>query len=767
MQASTRIINILAESKDQLETNIFEMHGIFAFFNERLEIIDANQELEQIYPKQICFRENIIDSILPEYQEEAKNQIQKTAQDGEIRSFESKLHNGKLYIMTVSQVACPRKEEKALLKISGTDISELRDLESQIVDVLRTINLGVIFVDENNCIMPGYSDYTHTIFEQNDLVGKNVHDLIFNQALNKFSQDTLQVIDSLKDFSNQDELFFKVISLTMPPKIELPSSLQESGSKIIKFSFEPIIEDGKVLKYLIIAQDVTELERSRPVKFCEDMKALIDSFEKDSQGTLDTIRDLKALVDRLPEYLDPCVSDEVKGVLHSLKGMLGMNDMKYMARLIHDVETYIKPEEFVNNKELVEYNMIDFIHCYHKITMILETIDDSDKNNSSKSLLNKSELLSQLPDEARLHPFLSKKYFEKDESLVNVLTVEDSAAALIERNSMTFETFAELDCNLEEATLIQDSFQAVKTSLIHMINNSFAHGFESGSDDCIIKVTSKVLGNKYQVTYSDNGMGVNIPKMREKLIESGEDASKISALSDQEVADSVFKAGISTKDEVSEIAGRGVGLAGVYLDVLRLGGSLTLDEFRSGCQFTLTLPISDKKPESAVVAKDILEHAINLFLGGEEQYIEIPYGMYAIKDTQKLYDALLGLEALDLEKVLIQCTKDPKLAGPEKILKKFQENNIVVFIEDNSAVICLSGCLIDISSLHYPKELFGCSRAYQVARAKCKNILGQKLDEVGESFSEEDAIFYYNPADESLSPSLIRLLEQKLYLKHF
>lgn len=162
MQASTRIINILAESKDQLETNIFEMHGIFAFFNERLEIIDANQELEQIYPNQICFRENIIDSILPEYQEEAKAQIQKTAQDGEVRSFESKLHNGKLYIMTVSQVACPRKEEKALLKISGTDISELRDLESQIVDVLRTINLGVIFVDENNCIMPGYSDYTHT-----------------------------------------------------------------------------------------------------------------------------------------------------------------------------------------------------------------------------------------------------------------------------------------------------------------------------------------------------------------------------------------------------------------------------------------------------------------------------------------------------------------------------------------------------------------------------------------------------------------------------
>ena len=764
IQASTKIINMLAEGKDQLEANLFNMDGIFAIFNQNNQIIDANKELEDIYPNGVTFRKDIIDAILPEYREEAKKQIELCISESETKSFEAKLQNGRLYIISVRAMHTKRNEEGVLLKLNGTDISELRDLESQIVDVLKTINLGVIFVDHNNCIMPGYSDYTHTIFEDHDLIGKNIHDLIFAKALNKFSKDTIDVIESLKDFANQDEFFFKVISLTMPPKIEIPSSLNDSGTKIIKFTFEPIIEDGKVVKYMIIAQDVTELERSKPVKFCEDMKAIIDSFEHDSQGSLDTIRDLTSLVERLPEKLDSNATDEVKGVLHSLKGMLGMNDMKYMARLIHDVETYIKPDEYEENKDLIQYNMIDFAHCYQKIGQLIDTIDGKDcQHNETLSNHNISERLEALPAEIREHPFLAPENLMRDESEINISTLTDAVQGLIDKNSMTFETLADLECNIEDTMIMSDSFQAVKTSLIHMINNSFAHGFELGSDENTIKIESKVFENKLQITYRDNGSGVNIIKMREKLVESGEDEVLISMLSDQEVAEGVFKAGISTKDEVSEIAGRGIGLAGVYFDVLRLGGSLSLDEFNSGCQFTLIVPISNRSPEPSIVAKDVLESAFNLFLG-HHNTIDISPGLYLIQDTYHFYKGLRAIQEKCFKHISISPAK-LDIKDSNALASLFNKNSITISISEEEVTLSLSECLLELDTIYYPKELFGSDKTLKYAQKQFQEVLGVELEIINSNSQQIAPIFNYDEKKKELTPSLLRLLEQNYCFK--
>ena len=766
IQASTKIINMLAEGKDQLEANLFNMDGIFAIFNQNNQIIDANKELEDIYPNGVTFRKDIIDAILPEYKEEAKKQIELCMSESETKSFEAKLQNGRLYIISVRPMHTKRNEEGVLLKLNGTDISELRDLESQIVDVLKTINLGVIFVDHNNCIMPGYSDYTHTIFEDHDLVGKNIHELVFARALNNFSKDSSEVIESLKDFANQDEFFFKVISLTMPPKIEIPSSLNDHGSKIIKFTFEPIIEDEKVVKYMIIAQDVTELERSKPVKFSEDMKAIIDSFEKDSQATLDTIRDLTSLIERLPETIDSNATDEVKGVLHSLKGMLGMNEMKYMARLIHDIETYIKPNEYEEKKDLIQYNIIDFSHCYQKIGLLIDTIDDKDtQHNQTLSNSDINDFLAELPAEVRQHPFLAPENFTKDESEINVSTLTDTAQGHIDKNSMTFETLAELDCNIEDVMIMSDSFQAVKTSLIHMINNSFAHGFEYGSDENTIKIESKVFENKLQITYTDNGRGVNIIKMREKLIESGEDEVLISKLSDQEIANGVFKAGISTKDEVTEIAGRGIGLAGVHFDISRLGGSLTLDEFNSGCQFTLCVPISDRKPEPSIVAKDVLESAFNLFLGHNNN-LKVSPGLYLIQDTYNFYKGLRAIQEKCIKNISISPTK-LKNSNTDALASLFSKNSIAISIDEDTATLCLSECLLEFDNHCYPKEIFGDDAALKYAQKQFQEVLGVKLEIVNSSSQQIAAIFNYDGIKKELTPSLLRLVEQNYCFKKF
>jgi two-component system chemotaxis sensor kinase CheA len=136
--------------------------------------------------------------------------------------------------------------------------------------------------------------------------------------------------------------------------------------------------------------------------------------------------------------------------------------------------------------------------------------------------------------------------------------------------------------------------------LMHLVRNSLDHGIEMPearrmkgkreSGTVVLKAYQK--GNHVVIELRDDGGGIDIEKVRKKAIEKGlvhEEAE----LSEAETIDFIFTPGFSTKDVVSEVSGRGVGMDVVKEKLAALGGFAEVETKRDvGTTFMLTLPIT-------------------------------------------------------------------------------------------------------------------------------------------------------------------------------
>jgi len=136
--------------------------------------------------------------------------------------------------------------------------------------------------------------------------------------------------------------------------------------------------------------------------------------------------------------------------------------------------------------------------------------------------------------------------------------------------------------------------------LMHVVRNAFDHAIEPEEERVAagkpaqgqIRIEASQRGNHVVIEVRDDGRGIDPEKVRRRAVERGLIASD-SVLSRKETLDLVFSAGLSTRDEVSETSGRGVGMDVVRSNLTMLGGIVDLDSHPGqGTSVTLTLPIT-------------------------------------------------------------------------------------------------------------------------------------------------------------------------------
>lgn len=134
----------------------------------------------------------------------------------------------------------------------------------------------------------------------------------------------------------------------------------------------------------------------------------------------------------------------------------------------------------------------------------------------------------------------------------------------------------------------------------HLLRNSVVHGIETPEARLAagkpaegrIEIRLAQELNDVSVVFQDDGAGIDLQRLREKAVEQGLIAAD-AAVSDSELAQLVFRAGLSTASVVSALAGRGVGMDVVRSDVLALGGRIETSTRRGeGTRFTLVLPLT-------------------------------------------------------------------------------------------------------------------------------------------------------------------------------
>lgn len=134
--------------------------------------------------------------------------------------------------------------------------------------------------------------------------------------------------------------------------------------------------------------------------------------------------------------------------------------------------------------------------------------------------------------------------------------------------------------------------------LEHMLRNSVAHGLESVEqrraagkpEEGEISLRLHREGSEIVLEVADDGAGLDREAIRRRAIERGL-VQADAVLADEELDSLIFAAGFSTADQLSQLAGRGVGMDVVRNEVRQLGGSVEIHSVRGqGARFTLRLP---------------------------------------------------------------------------------------------------------------------------------------------------------------------------------
>ncbi|QXC58324.1 chemotaxis protein CheA [Vibrio mimicus] len=162
----------------------------------------------------------------------------------------------------------------------------------------------------------------------------------------------------------------------------------------------------------------------------------------------------------------------------------------------------------------------------------------------------------------------------------------------------------EIDLELrgEETDLDKNLVEALADPLIHLVRNSVDHGIEMPDERAKSgkSRTGKVIlsasqeGDHIELAIVDDGAGMNPEKLRSIAVKRGmmdEDAA--SRLSDKECFNLIFMPGFSSKEQISDISGRGVGMDVVKTAINTLNGSIDIDStMGKGTKITIKVPLT-------------------------------------------------------------------------------------------------------------------------------------------------------------------------------
>jgi len=156
--------------------------------------------------------------------------------------------------------------------------------------------------------------------------------------------------------------------------------------------------------------------------------------------------------------------------------------------------------------------------------------------------------------------------------------------------------------------------------LMHIIRNAIDHGLEpveerkrkGKPEKATIELRAFQQGNHVVIQVEDDGRGIDLQKVREKGKALGLLSPKAD-VSEEEIFNLLFEPGFTTREEVSELSGRGVGLDVVKRNISNLSGLIEVhSEPDEGTVFTITLPITLAIIQALVVESNGRTYAIPL-----------------------------------------------------------------------------------------------------------------------------------------------------------
>jgi HPt (histidine-containing phosphotransfer) domain-containing protein len=369
---------------------------------------------------------------------------------------------------------------------------------------------------------------------------------------------------------------------------QMPSVIQHEG-KCFSPSFMPIYgQDKELLRIMVVIMNITaKVEADRKDRLQQELLATFQALSKDRAGFLEYFADAEAMIKTLNNRGPGLDKDIQFRIVHTLKGNSAQFGLITVAEACHELESKLRVLDepltlaeisFVTEAwEEMSARLINLIGSRERKSIELDLAEYNYVLQRIKAGATNLEIAEQI-ELWRFEPAIKRldRMAEHAKSLADRLKVENLEV-------FTSDNGVRLD---------SEAFSEVWSTLIHVIRNAIDHGFSGGKTDTpCLHLSTNLSANVMELSVKDNGQGIDWDKVREKAKAM---SLPCSTASDLEAC--LFADGLSTKNEVTSVSGRGVGMAALKQAVSACGGTIKIISKRGqGTEFKFLLPIDAEK----------------------------------------------------------------------------------------------------------------------------------------------------------------------------
>ncbi len=493
--------------------------------------------------------------------------------------------------MRMIEEAAKEREKQAALEearhkeeIIAINASLEQKVDEQTRDIramLEYTKVGLFSLTTNLTVHKDYARYLENILEKDSLAGASFEEILLEKTT--FGPDSKQRILTALEYSlGEDEVFFEANVSSLPQEMPIET---ESGLKMLDVDWSPMVDnEGRIEKILIGLKDVTEINRLRmeAERGRRNLRFLSEVIEVGPQRFLKFAGNAEQAWSEIDQQIASSggtLSGEairkIYIVLHTIKGITRSLNFLELTDKIH------LAEDVVMNTSTLSVEQVGALQ--ELLTQIKAVWTQYQEAAEPIVQLYRQIGASQATSAKASGPSLRSAFAEVER------TVGDLAKQL-GKGGCRFSWECGPDIPLSSE--LQD---ALEQALVHIARNSVDHGLETpevrAAKGKPAEGTLRVFWDKEgRLCIGDDGAGLAMKRLEAKAQEQG-----FRWTTKEELMQLIFAAGVSTKTEVSDISGRGVGMDAVKHFLESKGGQIVIVPVRDlgdymSFYFAISLP---------------------------------------------------------------------------------------------------------------------------------------------------------------------------------
>ena len=571
---------------------------------EKRTIMYANSYAETQY--EISLSEMIGMSIDSLYTTKGQNTrlVNQMRTQGYIDNVEERFitNNGNEFVALLSVTPIYYQGEEAYIGMV-TDITKQKKVEEKVKDLLNNAGQGFLYFNEDMKIGKEYSKEASRLLGEN-LEAKDISEILYP----KYKEDKENFADNLKYILNEEDEDIQETLISLLPEEFIIEN------RFIQFEYKVLNQKT----FMLILTDITSKKQlAQQVKDEQQALKMVVEVVTSMEQFLEIKSDYEKLTSKIDQFKNLEMINALAREIHTFKGLFAQKEMLNIVKELHNFENYIvssKKEGVLDNiiLSMSKDTMLSWIE--QDILLLKDVLGKDIFENTNNISINKIRI-EKVHNKVKDFYFNAKEDLNKESKLELKMIAKDIDSfannnikiflspykKLVEQLSIRLEKQINPLVLSTEDIYLDEKYKGFLNSLVHIFRNSVDHGIESPEERFelekpefgTIKCYAKQNNNLLYINISDDGKGIDLDIIKNLAIKrdiyTKED---LELLEEQDILRIIFLDAFSTNEIVTDVSGRGVGLASILCELEILNGTMKIvNNPTEGIKFEFVIPM--------------------------------------------------------------------------------------------------------------------------------------------------------------------------------